>query len=229
MLTLYHHLLCPKSRLARILLSEANIDFQLISVDFWRQKEKLLSIDPLGELPIIITSMNSESSGSNPIISIYSIIEYILEMHPGSHLIPSSISERALMRKLIYWINNRFDLEVTKYIINEKLIKLISNDKDGPRTNFIRAAKINLTHHLNYFLSYIETNGNMASSNISVSDIFLASHISTLDYFGEINWDKSPILKDWYAPIKSRPSFRKILADRISLIKPPLYYENPDF
>ena len=34
---------------------------------------------------------------------------------------------------------------------------------------------------------------------------------------------------DWYRKFKSRPSFRPLLAERMSGIEPPEYYENPDF
>lgn len=230
MLSLYHHQFCAKSRLASILLLESGINYNSIPINFWAEKKKLLSIDPIGELPILTGVIGSEMpSGAEVIAGIYPIIEYIFDLTPDFHLVPSSAQEKALMRKMIYWINSRFEQEVTKYIINEKFIKLVTGDKDGPRTEFIRAAKINLAHHLNYLLSFVEANGNIASRQISAADICLASHISILDYFAEINWEKSSFLKEWYVSIKSRPSFRKILADRISLIHPPAYYEDPDF
>jgi len=222
MLTLYHYPLCAKSRLTRVLLGEMNVSFNLKKLDYWKEKSKLLAISPVGEIPAIITASN------RVIVSLYSIIEYLLDLSPESHLLPSSIEERAEMRRIIYWINTRFDQEVTSYIINEKLLKLMQST-GSPRTEFIRAAKVNFGHHANYFYNLSNASGNLASSHISVADIFLACHVSVLDYFGEVNWDNLPWLKEWYAPIKSRPSFRAILADRISIITPPNYYEDPDF
>jgi glutathione S-transferase len=36
-------------------------------------------------------------------------------------------------------------------------------------------------------------------------------------------------MKEWYALLKSRPSFRPILEDRIAGFAPPEYYSDPDF
>jgi glutathione S-transferase len=56
-----------------------------------------------------------------------------------------------------------------------------------------------------------------------------AASFSILDYLGDIDWNQYEDVKEWYALMKSRPSFRSLLADRISGLKPPAYYENPDF
>ncbi len=230
MLSLYHHIFCTKSRFASILMLEAGINYTPVPISFWSETHKLSTIDPIGELPILTNIVGAEiPRGGEVIGGLYPVIEYIFDLTPDFHLLPQSTQEKALMRKIIYWINSRFEQEITRYILNEKFIKLVSHDKTGPRTEFIRAAKINLAHHLNYLLSFIESNGNLASRQISAADIFLASHISILDYFGEINWEKSLFLKEWYVSIKSRPSFRKILSERVNLIKPPNYYEELDF
>ena len=56
-----------------------------------------------------------------------------------------------------------------------------------------------------------------------------AAHISCLDYLGKVDWDRWITLKNWYARIKSRPSFSPILEDNIAGFRPPAYYSNPDF
>ncbi len=222
MFTVYHYPLCPKSRLLRCLLKEQDIEFTLKQIDYWKEKDRILSLDVIGELPVITTPANRNIS------SLYAIIEYMIELSPNSYHSAASIDERAEMRRIIHWINTRFQSEVIDYIINEKLIKLLTSS-DSPRTEFIRASKVNFSHHAKYFQSLISTNGNLVSDNITIADIFLACHLSVLDYFGEVNWDNFQILKEWYAPIKSQPYFRKILTDRIAILKPPPYYENLDF
>jgi glutathione S-transferase len=44
-----------------------------------------------------------------------------------------------------------------------------------------------------------------------------------------VPWDEDDAGKAWYARIKSRPSFRTILADRIKGANPSPHYANPDF
>ena len=46
---------------------------------------------------------------------------------------------------------------------------------------------------------------------------------------GDVPWDKHPTAKVWYAKIKSRPSFRPLLADRLPSIRPVSHYDDLDF
>ena len=50
-----------------------------------------------------------------------------------------------------------------------------------------------------------------------------------LDYFADVPWEHNKDAKEWYALVKSRPSFRDILQDRVSSIRPAAHYDNPDF
>ena len=64
---------------------------------------------------------------------------------------------------------------------------------------------------------------------LTIADITASAHLSVLDFLGEVPWDKYPEVKEWYAQIKSRPSFRPILADRVLGYSPPIYYADLDF
>jgi glutathione S-transferase len=44
-----------------------------------------------------------------------------------------------------------------------------------------------------------------------------------------VPWDAHEPAKEWYARIKSRPSFRPILADHIPGVPPPEHYADLDF
>ena len=61
------------------------------------------------------------------------------------------------------------------------------------------------------------------------ADLIAAAHLSVMDYFGEMPWASFPALKAWYAPIKSRPSFRPLLSDRFPGVAPPVHYADLDF
>ncbi len=62
-----------------------------------------------------------------------------------------------------------------------------------------------------------------------MADFAAAAHLSTLDFIGEVDWTISPAAKDWYARMKSRPSFRGVLADRVAGSTPPGHYADLDF
>jgi len=44
-----------------------------------------------------------------------------------------------------------------------------------------------------------------------------------------VDWTISQSARDWYARIKSRPSFRPRLADRVPGMPPPAHYADLDF
>jgi glutathione S-transferase len=56
-----------------------------------------------------------------------------------------------------------------------------------------------------------------------------AAALSVLDYLGEVNWGDFPAAKDWYSRVKSRPSFRPLLADRVRGLSPVSTYGDLDF
>jgi glutathione S-transferase len=128
---------------------------------------------------------------------------------------PSLLAEKTLVRQELYWFNEKFYREVSKIILDEKMIRLLRRI-GGPRSEYIRAAKANLLHHLKYITSRLEKYSYLVSEQLTCADIAAAAHISTIDYFGEINWDSYSIIKQWYSIIKSRPSFRTILQDQIA-------------
>ena len=61
------------------------------------------------------------------------------------------------------------------------------------------------------------------------SDIHLSQPGGTNLTLSDVPWDGAPKAKDWYARVKSRPSFRAILADHIPGLPPPRWYADLDF
>ena len=94
----------------------------------------------------------------------------------------------------------------------------------------IRAAKSNLKYHLDY-IGYLTERyrGWLAGDYFSLADVTAAAHLSVLDYLGDIAWDEHETTKEWYARVKSRPSFRPLLADHIPGAPPPRHYTDLDF
>jgi len=134
----------------------------------------------------------------------------------------------AEIRRLLNWFNHKFHIEITKIFIDEKLIRLLKN-AGAPRTEFLRAAKSNLSHHMSYISSLLKERTWLAGDNMSFADFAAASHLSIVDYFGEVIWEQHPEVKEWYSLIKSRPSFRPFLQDNIAGFAPPKHYQDLDF
>ncbi len=220
MYCLYHFPLCPYSRLSRILLVEKQLVFKLIEERPWERSKNLASVNPALDIPVLITD-------DQPISSIYAICEYLETLAPHGMFFGDSHLSNAEIRRIMSWFLYKFHSEVTKYFMEEKIISYYENI--SPRVNYLRAARFNLSYHLEYIEFLLRTRRWLAGNNLSLADLAAATQLSTLDYLGEIDWDKYPLVKEWYAVIKSRPSFRALLTDRIRGFNPPAYYQNLDF
>ena len=71
--------------------------------------------------------------------------------------------------------------------------------------------------------------GWLAGDRPTFADLAAAAHISVIDYFGDIPWGDFPVAKSWYQRIKSRPSFRTLLADTVRGMAPAAVYADLDF
>ena len=118
--------------------------------------------------------------------------------------------------------------EVTNCLVGEKIDKRFLG-LGHPDSNAIRAGHANIHTHLDYIAWLTERRSWLAGDVFSLADIAAASHISCLDYIGDVPWDDHPPARDWYARIKSRKTFRPILADHIPGVPPPKHYADPDF
>ena len=67
-------------------------------------------------------------------------------------------------------------------------------------------------------INFILGNETPSTNEFTIADISAAASISIIDYLGEIKWKDYSYAKEWYARIKSRPSFRKILEDKIGRV-----------
>lgn len=223
---LYYHSVCPKSRFVRMLLTEFNIKFELKIEDYWLERENFLKINPSGELPVLVIK---DEAGKNHILTgMYAITEYIFASNLDNFLLEKSPLIAAETRKIIDWCNTKLYLEVTQPLIKEKIICFYKKE-NSPDSQVIRNAKYNLAYHLEY-LTYLLTQQDWVSgSKISAADLIFAANISILDYLGDITWQNYQVVKSWYMLVKSRPSFRLILQDKITGFSPSKFYESLDF
>ena len=220
---LYQFPLCPFSRKARIFLIEKNITVDLAVENFWEKRKNFMALNPTGEVPVLFSYDDNFTICGSTIIC-----EYLEEKYGGVKLIGDEPTYRAEIKRLDHWFDNKFFNEVVKYILYEKVIKYYKNETP-PNLSYIRAAKINLSYHMEYLSHLLNKHKWLAGNKISLADISAASHISILDYLGHISWKEYKIVKEWYILIKSRPSFNTILQDFVVGFKPANNYNNLDF
>jgi glutathione S-transferase len=231
MTKLIHFRLCPLSRSIRFALAELKADATLEEERPWEWREAFLALNPSGEIPVLCPD------GRAPVCGVYAISEYLAETHsatspsPQMRLFPGSPEQRAECRRLVDWFHGKFHREVTKPLLEEKLYSRF--DPSGarkPDAETLRGARANLRYHLGY-LEFLSHDKNwLAGSEMSFGDLAAAAHISSLDYLGEAVWEERPMARQWYARMKSRPSMRAILAERVpGAPPPPAHYADPDF
>ncbi|MGD9784793.1 MAG: glutathione S-transferase family protein [Hyphomicrobiaceae bacterium] len=229
MVMLTHFRLCPRSRSIRLLLAEIGLDPELVEHRPWEYRAELLALNPAGELPVLQIDNGPVLCGA------YAISEYVadeLRQHavPGRQppLFPGDRGDRAEVRRLVDWFHGKLDREVTRELLEERVYRAYRGST-SPEAQVLRAARANLRYHLSYIAYLAHQRRWLAGEDMSFADLAAAAHLSTLDYLGEIPWQEHEGVKQWYQRIKSRPSFRPLLADRISGTPAPLHYADLDF
>jgi glutathione S-transferase len=218
-----HHLwLSPQCRKVRIVLLEKNIEFELRVEKVWERRESFLALNPAGEVPVLIEPDGVALSDGT------AICEFLDETQPDPPLFAHHPRENAEVRRLVAWFNCKFNHEVTENLVGEKVMRRFLGLGE-PRSSAIRAGLKNIHTHLDYIAYLTERRKWLAGEEISLADFAAAAHLSTVDYLGDVPWNKHEGAKEWYARIKSRPSFQSLLADHIPGVAPPKHYSNLDF
>ena len=222
MKTLYHLWLSPYCRKVRIALAEKKIDYRLETENTWLRRREFLAINPAGEVPVLI-----EDDGTS-IADSQTICEYLEEVVPDPSIFPADLKERAEARRIVAWFDRKFSAEVSENLVGEKIFKRFLKT-GAPNSALIRAGQQNIHYHLDYIGWLSERRNWLAGGVFSVADIAAAAHLSSVDYLGDVPWEDHISAKEWYVRIKSRPSFRAILADHLPGEPPPEHYADLDF
>ena len=221
MVLLVHSNILPQCRKIRILMAEKKILFVLKDENPWQLSKDIMRVNPAGELPIFIFD-------GNVIAGNYAISEFLEETYTQNRLITGNNKQRAEIRRLTDWFDNKFQREVFQYIVGEKIYKRFSMHQP-PEAKRVKTGSNNLRFHLEYIDWLAEHNGYLAENGFSMADISAAAQLSIIDYLGDVPWENYANAKLWYSKVKSRQSFKEILNDRIKGIYPSNHYTDLDF
>lgn len=221
MARLFHVPLSPFCRKVRLSLAEKKIEVELVEERYWEQDPDFMRRNPAGKVPVLRLDgiMMSESAA---------ICEYIEETRPEPSLLPSDPVARLEVRRLVNWFDDKFHSEVTAKLLYERVNKKMMKLGYPDSTNVKAGAKA-IKYHLDYMTWLLDHRRWLAGDKMSLADFAAAAHLSSLDYISDVDWNRSEIVKDWYAKIKSRPAFRALLADHVSGFPPPKHYNDLDF
>jgi len=230
MYTLFHQPLCPLSRYVRLILGEYGIAMRLAEERPWERREEFLLLNPAGEIPVLM------ADGQPPVPGAGIIAEYLDEVRPPmaeeDRLLPADPAGRVEVRRLANWFNDKFHAEVSGPLVTERVFKRHMTKEQGggpPDTDALRAARNNIRYHLAYLGWLVRTRDWLAGERLSLADLAAAAHLSAIDYLGEVPWHADEHAKNWYARVKSRPSFRPLLAETLAGIPAAASYADLDF
>lgn len=221
MARLYHVPLSPFCRKVRLSLAEKKIEVELIEERYWEADPDFLRRNPAAKIPVIRLDgkMMAESAA---------ICEYLEETRPTPSLMPSDPDGRYEVRRIVSWFDDKFHAEVTSKLLYERVNKKVTG-QGYPDSKNVKAGSKAIKYHLDYMTWLLDHRRWLAGDQMSLADFAAAAHLSSLDYISDVDWNRSAVVKDWYAKIKSRPAFRSILADQISGFRPPAHYADLDF
>lgn len=211
---LQHLVFQPASRLARLMLGEKRLACDPVPAE-----------DATAHLPVFTDLDGTRAEG------LWAIFDHLEGLYPENPLLPEDGTERAEALRWLDWTFAVFAERITRKIVYEKANPRLTgaSTRSTPDMNTIRIGREALAAALAELGNAVEGHGNLAGRSCSVADLAVAAQLSALDYFGEVPWDAHPAMREWYVRMKSRPSFRSLLADRVPGQPPVAQYAELDF
>lgn len=215
---LYQFPLCPFSRKVRLALSEKGVAYELERENPWDGTDEFYQLNPSGRTPVLhdperkLTLSDSQA-----------ICEYFEETVDKTPLILGTATGRAEIRRLTALFDESFFADVTHPLLHEKMKKRIVL-REAPNSSALRSAMRLAHEHLDYIDWLTDNRRWLAGAQLSLADFAAAAQISVADYLGGIDWAGHDQALTWYRVIKSRPSFRPLLTQKMEGIPPPKHY-----
>jgi glutathione S-transferase len=220
---LFQFPLCPFSRKVRLLMGEKGVGYELLRENPWERRDEFLDLNPAGQTPVVVDEVRKIR-----LMSSTAICEYFEETVDKAPMISGTAVNRAEIRRITAWFDEHFYGNVVAPLMHERMIKRILHQA-APEAGMLREAMKNANQLLDYADYLLDHHNWLAGSALSMADLAAAAHISVADYLGGIDWRGHEQTKGWYSGLKSRPSFRPLLSERMEGVSPPAYYDKVDF
>ena len=211
---LHHLTLSPASRVARLILGEKRLSF-----------DPVLCEDCHAHLPVFVDLDGTQAVG------LWAVIDHLEGCYEQPPLVPEDPVQRGEALRWFDWAMGPFAERATRRILYEKAPQRFTGAPfaGAPDMNVIRQGREALKAALPAIGKAAESNGNLVVRECLLADLAVAAHLSALDYFGEVPWAEFPAVSEWYVRLKSRPSFRSLLGDRLPGQPPVMHYAELDF
>lgn len=214
--------LCPFSRKVRLCLGEKGVAYDLVLEWPWDGRDEFQDLNPASETPVMV-----EADKGLTLIDSTVICEYFEETVERAPMLSGTAAQRAETRRLVAWIDRHFYGMAVWPLMQERMRRRMA--RQTPNAGVVREAMQWANRQLDYLDYLLDHRAWLAGPQLSLADLTAAAHISVADYLGGIDWRAHEPLQRWYSGLKSRPSFRPLLSERMSPIEPPKYYDKLDF
>lgn len=218
---LYQYTLCPFSRKVRFACAVKGISVELVREYPWERRDSFAALNPAGQTPVI-------QEGNITLADSAAICDYFEETVARTPLLGAGPEERAEARRLIAWFDQKFYAEVTAPLLSERMYKRLFL-RQAPDAGIVREAGRNASAHLDYLDFLLDRRRWLSGPAFGLADIAAVAQVSVADYLGGIDWDGHDAARTWYSALKSRPTFRPMLAERMEGLPPPPHYDKLDF
>jgi glutathione S-transferase len=218
---LYQYTLCPFSRKVRFACAVKGISVELVREYPWERRDHFAALNPAGQTPVI-------QNGSIVLADSAAICDYFEETVARTPLLGAGPEERAEARRLVAWFDQKFYAEVTAPLLTERMYNRIVA-KQPPDAGIVRQAARNAEAHLDYVDFLLDRRRWLSGPAFGLADIAAVAQISVADYLGGIEWEGHDAARTWYSALKSRPTFRPMLGERMEGLPPPAHYDKLDF
>src|SRR5690606_6233590 len=206
---LYQFPLCPFSRKVRLLLSEKGVGYELWRENPWDASDEFWALNPAGRTPVLYDPERRLALSDSR-----AICEFFEETVDKAAMINGTAANRAEIRRLVAWFDTQFYRDITAPLLNERMLKRVVH-RAAPDGAALREAMKAAVGHLDYIDYLLDHRTWLAGATMSLADLAAAAQISVADYLGGIDWKSHEQAKRWYVGMKSRPSFRPLLAERM--------------
>jgi len=220
---LYQFPLCPFSRKVRLTMAEKGLAVELVRVSPWQDDDDFADLTPARQTPVLV-----EAAKGVVLIDSTAICEYFEETVDRAPMIPGTAVNRAEIRRLVSWFDIKLYQDAVAPLMHERMLKRLIT-REPPDAQALRRAMTAIDGHLDYLDYLLDHRRWLAGPALTLADLTAAAQLSVADYLGGIDWRGHKQTVDWYAVIKSRPSFRPLLGERMEVIMPPKHYDQPDF
>ncbi|HEX8533432.1 MAG TPA: glutathione S-transferase family protein, partial [Allosphingosinicella sp.] len=167
---LYQFPLCPFSRKVRLMLAEKGIAHELVRESPWLRRDEFVDMNPACQTPVLV-----EDQKGITLIDSNAICEYFEETVEKSPMIPGTALNRAEVRRLVAWFDERLYGDVVAPLLEERMRKRIVS-RDPPDTRILRDAMRVANGHLDYIDYLLDHRRWLAGPVLSLVDLTAAAH-----------------------------------------------------